>query len=119
MTQRLWCGATIFLLVVWMALIASPVEAQELRPTLEITGASLIPSFNEEASWGWWNPSKYDIWETDPTDSFDLSDLRFLVPGSDYSVFLSVEFYQELAAEGVQFEDVVVIVADHLLEILV
>ena len=65
--------------------------------------------------WGWWNPSKYDVWETDPVDSFELTELRFSVPGEDYSGFFSVEFYSEVSAQGIQYENEGTLAAKDLL----
>lgn len=112
---RRFPGMKVILVLLGVTLMSGFAGAGDFRSTLEITGNSLTPSFNDDASWGWWNPSKYDVWETEPVDSFELTELRFTVPGDEYSGFFAVEFYPELSGEGIQYTDDGTVAAEDLL----
>jgi hypothetical protein len=84
---------------------------------LELTGAYLSPSFEDDAAWGWWNPSKYDVWNADDDSSFDLADLRFMVPFEDYSVFLAAERFPDLSGNGIQYDEDGSVLADQQVEV--
>ena len=110
-------GSLIFLAALGIALTPHLGRADDFQASLEITGSSLDISFNDSAEWGWWNPSKYQLWETDQDDSFDLTELRLTLPGKEYSGFFAVELYPELTGEGVQYDDEGSLIAEHQLEV--
>jgi hypothetical protein len=113
---RLLSGTWIFLFGVGTALAPNIAQAEDLRTSLEITGSSISPSINEGGAWGWWNPSKYQLWEADQDDSFDLAEIRLTIPGEEFSGFLAVEFYPELTGGGVQYDEEGTLFAAHHLE---
>ncbi|MEN8163909.1 MAG: hypothetical protein ABFS37_07260 [Acidobacteriota bacterium] len=99
-----------------MVLAPNVMQAEDSRASLEITGSSISPSINEDGAWGWWDPRKYQLWEADQDDSFDLAELRLTMPGDEFSGFLAVELYPELTGTGVQYDDEGALVAEHQLE---
>ena len=112
-----WAGRPVapMLLLVVVLLAPGLAGAQNDLSTLEITGASLDTSFERQAAWGWWQPDKYDVWSAAAEDSFDLADLRLLIPGGEYSMFIAAELYPDFSGAGTRYDGQGEVEADHRL----
>jgi hypothetical protein len=83
---------------------AHNVVAADRQVVFELTVADLEPTSSSSSTWGWWNPSKYDEWNTDSGSTLGVADARLLVAGSGYTILLAGEWYPRLEATG-SFED--------------
>jgi hypothetical protein len=90
-----WLGV-----VVLVMLVGGAADAADRHVTFEIGVGNITPSSSSSSTWGWWNPSKYDVWDPDEGDDFGLTDLRLLVGSRDYTVLLAGERYPTLNAVG-------------------
>lgn len=81
-------------------LIAAVASAGDLQTTIELTGAYTAISYADSSDWGWWNPGKYDDWQTGEDKEFGLAEARLVLSDPTYSVFLNFERYPTLEAAG-------------------
>ena len=107
---------SVFLCAIGSAFCPGIVRADDFLTTLEITGSSQSPSYKNGGAWGWWDPSKYQTWDTVDESSFELAEIRLRLPGEEYSGFLSVELYPQLTGEGLQYDEDGSVIALHSLE---
>lgn len=87
-------AATVVLLVVGVA------SAGDLQTTFEVTAAYTTISYSDSSDWGWWNPGKYDDWQTGEDKELGLAEARLVLSDPTYSVFLNFERYPTLEAAG-------------------
>jgi len=90
--------------IVGVLLVAGAAAAADGGVVLEIGFGDITPSGSSSASWGWWDPGKYNAWSVDEDRELGLTDIRVLVPGGEYTVLLDGERYPTLVALG-QFTD--------------
>jgi hypothetical protein len=90
--------------IVGVLLVAGAAAAADGGVVLEIGFGDITPSGSSSASWGWWDPGKYDTWRVDEDGELGLTDARVLVAGGEYTVLLAGERYPTLAADG-EFSD--------------
>ena len=81
-------------------LIAGGAGAGDLQTTIELTGAYTTISYANSSDWGWWNPGKYDDWQTGNDQEFGLAEARLLFSGATYTVLVNVERYPTLEASA-------------------
>ncbi len=67
---------------------------------IELTGAFTSPSINNSSTWGWFNPSKYDSWQTEGDDQFGFAAARITWSHPTYPIMLGGEWYPKLEAVG-------------------
>ena len=79
-------------------LVAGGASGGELQTTIEVTAARTTISYAESASWGWWNPGKYDDWQTGEDQELGLAEARLLFAGETYTVLFNLERYPTLEA---------------------
>jgi hypothetical protein len=89
---------SLWLASLMLALAGGSAGAGDLRTTIELTGAYTTPSSAKDSTWGWWDPAKYDDWETIETSEFHLADARLLFSGTTYSIIAGGEWYPDLEA---------------------
>lgn len=77
--------------------LAAPAGASDTRFGLELTAVDFSVSDNESATFGWWNPGKYDAWQSDPDEGFDLTGARMLFVTGDYTVIVGAEHHPTLS----------------------
>ncbi len=92
--------AGLFAGVLMITLGALTAAAGDTSTTIEITGAYTGVSWASDAAWGWFNPGKYDDWQTADDQEFDLAEARLLVRGKNYTSFLGFEHYPSMSAVG-------------------
>jgi hypothetical protein len=89
------------LVVVVIAILGfRPALGSDNDVVLEIGVAKLGPSSSSSATWGWWNPGKYDEWTAETASELELSDLRLRFSGKTYTVVLEGEWLPTLEAGG-------------------
>ncbi|MFV2073562.1 MAG: hypothetical protein ACC742_13025 [Thermoanaerobaculales bacterium] len=69
-----------------------------MQTTIEVTAARTTISYAKSADWGWWNPEKYDDWQTGEDKETGLAEARLLLTGDVYTVVLNLERYPTLEA---------------------
>jgi hypothetical protein len=79
---------------------STPAEPGELPVTIDLTVSSTSPSFESTSSWGWLNPSKYDVWKPIEEDSVELSEARIILNHPVYPVMMRGEWNPQLEATG-------------------
>jgi hypothetical protein len=79
-------------------LVAGGASAGDLQTTIELTGAYTTISYADSSDWGWWNPEKYDDFQTVEDRDLGLVEARLLLSGDTYSAFLNLELYPTLEA---------------------
>jgi hypothetical protein len=88
------------LVAVVVGIIPYPAMCSDRKVVLELTAASLSATTPDSASWGWWEPSKYDAWQMGDDQGLRFADGRVLVSGTTYTVFLAAEFLPTVVATG-------------------
>ena len=81
-------------------LFAGGASSGDLQTTIEVTAAYTTISYSDSSDWGWWNPGKYDDWQTGEDKEFGLAEARLVLSDPTYSVFLNFERYPTLEAAG-------------------
>ncbi len=67
---------------------------------IELTGAYTSASLSDSSAWGWWNPSKYDSWQSTGDDEIGLAAARIVWDHPTYPFMLGGEWYPKLEALG-------------------
>jgi len=89
-----------------LLLVAGGADAGELQTTIELTGAFTTISYANSSDWGWWNPEKYDEWQTGEDQEFGLAEARLLFSGVTYTVLFNLERYPTLEAAASRTDSV-------------
>jgi hypothetical protein len=84
---------------------------------LELTGTDVSVSDETGATFGWWNPGKYDAWQPTTDEGFRFSGGRMLFTGGDYTIIAAAEFQPRLEALGVESTDLGDIPVDLSMEV--
>jgi hypothetical protein len=84
---------------------------------LELTGMDVSVSDEDGATFGWWNPGKYDAWAQTTDEGFRFSGARLLFSGGEYTIILGAEFQPRLEGGGVVISDLDEVAVDVTMEL--